>query len=701
MLCVRLALCGAIMSVASLDAVAASESAADRLRDSLGQLQQWLGEGANADRWRRFLRTEQLETELRGAANADRRALSAILGAYRSGVPGLSAAPFQRVQETLRDWSNELAVPMALRWAGAARAAAQAPLPTGQSEVRDARSHLEQASRSLDRFLSGAPPDQEARWKSYLAWQQLEDYLREGGDEPNRQLQTTFVQLFSGHPGLELPPFVAVRRALQRYLYLRALQGNPQASRQISGQLESLASALEAYNDQPSALAVHEIARQVDWLRRLGQVPALAAEIRGAYRRPNLHVRVSEALVSRAVTDAVNERTPVDEMILGTRVRGTGDTVGRVSANLLPGSDRSHIELVLTGTTFANTIGTQGPVRIYSRSTTSIAARKRLTLTGGESAGPALRGSDPAQVSCQTSSQILDIVPRPGLGARLVERVAWRRAGEQLPLVQQIAARRAERRVAQMMERRVQATLQQFGQRLADDLERPLRRRGLLPESLGFRSTDQELLIDARLCNPAQLAAVQSPPAFSGADLIVQLHESFVNNVAEQGLAGLTLTDARVAELVRELTGSVPEELELSEDKSPWSMSFDWSQPFTATFRDRQLTLAVRGRQFTSGENTLIKTMQIAARYDMSVADSGIQLVRDGDIEVTFPGRSSRRLNSSDLFFKTLMQKKFAGLFRPRIVGEGIALTGRWSRLGTLRLVRFLSREGWLSLGWR
>jgi hypothetical protein len=153
---------------------------------------------------------------------------------------------------------------------------------------------------------------------------------------------------------------------------------------------------------------------------------------------------------------------------------------------------------------------------------------------------------------------------------------------------------------------------------------------------------------------------------------------------------------------MEEATGSVPEELQLGEDKAPWSISFDWNRPVTVQFDDHTVMFAIRGRRFTSGDRQpLSRPMEIAARYQMQMTPEGVRLERQGDIDVTYPGREGERQSAVEIFYKTLMRNKFAGLFKPEIIGEGIQLPGRWQRLGKVRLRRLSTGGGWLAAGWR
>jgi hypothetical protein len=122
----------------------------------------------------------------------------------------------------------------------------------------------------------------------------------------------------------------------------------------------------------------------------------------------------------------------------------------------------------------------------------------------------------------------------------------------------------------------------------------------------------------------------------------------------------------------------------------------------TATFDDQTVKIAVRGRKFTRGEDQeLKKVMEISAKYQLEKAAGGARLVRQGEIDVVFPGREGKRLSVREVAFKTFMKKKFDAMFKAEFTGEGLQLPGRWEKIGKLRLAELVSNQGWLSLGWK
>ena len=234
---------------------------------------------------------------------------------------------------------------------------------------------------------------------------------------------------------------------------------------------------------------------------------------------------------------------------------------------------------------------------------------------------------------------------------------------------------------------------------IATDLERQVREIATQARaaSLVLATTPT---VDKNACLDRLAEMIESSAEQLKVENVKDLEAGKENGLSTALLDRLHLTDERIAELTEELTGSVPEGLQIREDDEPWSISFDWRQPVTVEFVDQTMKIAVRGRTFTSGDRTLNKVMEMSATYAMQVTSTGVQLQRQGEIEVRFPGDENERLRAMDRVFKTLMQKKFSEVFKTEIQGKGFSLPGQFESLGVIRLKDLSAEGGWLSLGW-
>ena len=688
---------GFVISLIGLQpTVASAETPAQRVRTALQRLNDWRAPADNKQAWGRFLKTDQLQQELDKGQQADAEVVTAVLAQFSSGVTGLDHAKFAAVREALQSWAAELNIPAHQRLRAAARASKVSFTPIGDAHIRARRSQLRRAMNRLDRFLARGGPDTQNGWKRYLRWNDLLAQVDPQQQPDAKTLQTIGGQYFKGADGLELAEFVAVRDALQNYHAAVANRTNEEFKEQVESRLDALADVLAEYAE-PEPSATHRVEEHVVWLQRSQQAGHLTRLLRREYSRPNFLLQASEQLISAGIDDEVDDTTPLSDRILGTRIRGTGRTVGQVQAYLAANNHGAALEIVLTGTTNSNTVGRNGPVTIYTTGVTEVTGRKRIVI-GADGLQP-----EPATAYCRTSTNINGISAGSRMGSRLIEKIAWRRAGTQKGQAERIASGRAAGRVARRMDEQSRDFVRDANDSLLKKLRRPLEHRNAYPRSVRFHSTDDHLFLTATQASAMQLAAPNKPPAASKKnDLAVRLHESVVNNTAALALAGYTLSDERLVEIIEEADREVPEELQISDDKDPWSITFAWQQPVTATFDDQTVRIAVRGRKFTRGEDQeLKKVMEISARYQLEKAAGGARLVRQGDIEVDFPGREGKRLSVREVTFKTFMKKKFGAMFKSEFAGEGLQLPGRWADIGKLQLVELASQQGWLSLGWK
>jgi hypothetical protein len=283
----------------------------------------------------------------------------------------------------------------------------------------------------------------------------------------------------------------------------------------------------------------------------------------------------------------------------------------------------------------------------------------------------------------------------------MVRALARRRASQQQGRAEAIAAAHASRRVAARFDSEVESSLAEPRDKYATQFRGPLLRKGQFPQRFDLSTSEDALSLTAMQANNAQLAAPSGPPEMvEGVDFSLRVHESMAGNFSEAVLGGIQLTDERLAEVLQKQTGKVPEELQISKDKEPWSISFADRQPVSATFGAAKVRIAVRGREFTRGDTVLKEPIEISAKYTLQRTPTGSRLTRQGDVEVTFL-RSRGQLSIRQVTFKTFMRRKFAALFKEEFVGEGLQLPGRFGDRGALKLAQMDSGNGWLALAWR
>lgn len=191
-----------------------------------------------------------------------------------------------------------------------------------------------------------------------------------------------------------------------------------------------------------SGISVANLGRNLVALPALGETPV----------PPNMaYVRLSKRYLDRQVTRQVRESLPYRDSILGTSLYGQSQLNGQSRLNLTPNSQRAVFDVQFFGTTDTDTVGYNGPVRIYSHSHTQFNSSKQVYLDG--------RGvqPQPARTAASTQTTTTGIgADLPRLRGRIARRIASSRVADSKPQAEQIAARHAKQRISRHFDNYVQ-----------------------------------------------------------------------------------------------------------------------------------------------------------------------------------------------------------------------------------------------------
>jgi hypothetical protein len=409
-----------------------------------------------------------------------------------------------------------------------------------------------------------------------------------------------------------------------------------------------------------------------------------------------LRAEVSADLLAAATGQHVRDARPVTDVILGTRIRGSATTDAHLVTTTVPSSgEGGHIELLLRGVVRSDTVGRNGPVVIYSSGQTPFTSRKSIYFDA-----EGLREL-PACTDAETRTDIHCIQSvRGGIGSGLVQKIAWKRAGQQKSQAEAIASRRAATRISDGFNTRTGSLIAEAQDNFLRNFRLPLVRRDEFPEYFNVRTTGSGLTVTLVQATPYQLGATSAPPPPQGEyDLTAAIHESLPNNLAAAWLSGYRLTEEGLRQRIIKMGREVPPELE--EGDEPWSITFADQRPVSVSFDDGGLTVTVRGQEFTSGDDAY-GAMDITARYEFVTTDRGVIMRRQGDLEILPPGFRPGEdvLSPEQAALVELLIKHLGNVFKPEVQGDGIELPGELSRAGKLLPVEATSRDEWLVLGW-
>jgi hypothetical protein len=581
--------------------------------------------------------------------------------------------------------------------------------PVTAQDVARAKAQLAAAVRELDALLVRSGRQVETGWKRYLLWDELTQVLESNDPPPEDTVKALNAKFTADKNGLEKPQFIHVREALENYAEIAAAAKNPQLEQEFNEQYDALIRHLQAYQKDPAsgddALA---LGTAMGWMGTNRQADTVLASIRSQYLMPNLYGYASQRFAASGLEEYVDQTTAVNDNILGTSLFGTARLTGRTTLVIHDNPSVASMAILLRGTAISSNVGYNGPVTIHSSAVTGVSGQKPLQMTANGLYG------FPATASARTNSTIHDLCARCGL----IERVAWKRAGEQKGQSEVVGSQHAAARVAGQMNLQSGELIAEQNEKYYDKFRNPLVRRGEFPRDLTFSSRSDQLQVRMLHAAGDEIAAPAPPPEYSEShDLAVRAHESVVTNFGETMLGGIEMTDVRLEKLLRDdLKAEVPDELrvtlpngELDPDKEPWSITFARQLPVRAKFNGGGLWLAIRADGFARGEGetpgsyrpAIRELMEISAAYKIDKTPAGATLRRDGDVRVRFPNRENpEQILARDNVTVSFMRRKFRNLFKEEFVGEGLVFKDRWAKAGRLRLGELKSDAAWLTLGW-
>jgi len=561
----------------------------------------------------------------------------------------------------------------------------------------DASDHLRKSLKPLDTLLSESESGLD--WRDYLDWSALETQADAGQKLDVTVLLKLYRRFNANENGLEMYQFVTVRRALAAAIEVAVAATNDQAADTYTKRIQKLGGLVSNAAKEKTPKSLDGVGPLLARLVESRQASGLVARIRSAVDRPNLYMSVDESLLSSAVNRVVDRTSPVNEVVLGTPVRGTGHTSGTVLLDFLPSSQRAVTQLSFQATNLANTRSTKGPVTVCSEGVTELSAQKRIYIDDERV------WADPTVASASTKTRMTGIGIRSRFGKNFIRRVASKKVSQMKPKIEAISERRAQERVRREFEAETAEAIGQASQDYEHKFRRPLKARGWYPELLRMSTTNDELTVVGRKALRDQIAAFTDPPrADEDSILSVRVHETLINNASEITLAGRTITQEFVEEQLKERDGELPESLTSAPDQPPWSITFAKRKPVEINSKDGSFKLTIRGSRYTSGDRSF-PAMDIWVAYKIEAAADEIRLVRDGDVQIYPPGfvpGGDKKLSVSETSLRRILQKRFGKVFKAIVDIDPLELPDQLSAAGPLPMEQLEAhKDGWMAIGWR
>ena len=260
------------------------------------------------------------------------------------------------------------------------------------------------------------------------------------------------------------------------------------------------------------------------------------------YFNHNMHVTLSEHMLSRFVSDYQTRNGTIAECILGAWVTGTKVTNANISADIKHSSDTGHFLLQLNGQTTSNTQGRKKPATIFTRGNHTFLIDAPVffdgeTLSTGE-----------ASIDVNTNNQTvgvktdLDWIP---LFGSIVRKIARKKARARRSQSEQIAAQKITDEALPEFVEEVNQRFSKANKTIQQDLFAGLNNKGVGPDSISSRSSESHLAVSSRTMGGARLGGTAQPfDPLPQQGIAIQLHETAINNFID----GLELNGRSIRE---------------------------------------------------------------------------------------------------------------------------------------------------------
>ena len=550
--------------------------------------------------------------------------------------------------------------------------------------------------RRLSREFDGATAND---WSTTFQLAEMRATL--GQRTPNPEIleavQNTFL---TDKEGILWTTFDGLRTALRRYQTVTQIIKEDSYERRLTSVCDRLVEYIETYNEGRDPIYFVTLSNAVMWLDDVSifdpRVARLAELARVASSGVNVRLQIGKDFVAAGFVQEIIEELDVDEVLLGTRVIGSGTLSGTTFAELAPSSNRAVIRVIADAALETYTDGSQRMVTLKNHTTGTLRGEKQILFSADAVS------TTPARTRANLDAQLSDVRINAGPLVRLVARgqIDTRREDSLAE-----ASRRAEQRMNSRMNEQIDANIAELNGRY-QKIRVAMNRAGLFPRVWNLSSTAQQIDWSILLGNRYQPSAPIPAPAVNPTNgLVVQVHQSSLNNMLTILLAGRFIDEERFSERIAEFLEETPELLQRKSDETPAKVSFDGRVPVEVLFVDNKIRVVVRlndiqvmdnaGRSFTITVEYQIKTERNNEGRNIIV----LEQTEAEAFPAGFRPDSGVSLSATQTVIRSYLMRRLGELPK-RYEAEALSLGNRWEGTGQL-IPQFVSTEkGWLTLVW-
>jgi hypothetical protein len=428
--------------------------------------------------------------------------------------------------------------------------------------------------------------------------------------------------------------FLDLYAAIRNYEEIAASAPREVNVEELRGQLATLVSSLESYEDSGSSAAAQAANDAFAEIQKLSadQGDLISAALRAHYYNYNLSIVVSESFLNKILRDRRTDAGQVRDYVMGASVYGNQQTTTEVGVDIRPNNSGLTFDLVLTGSTFSNTAGVTEQATIYTHGNHYFRAAKEVNFDGDRFTTGSARVGVNANNQTVGATTKYDRVPLlGGIAKGVARKEANKRRGES----EAIARSKISSQVAPQFDEEVDSRFVTANEELQEKFYAGLRNKDLYPTAMRLRSTNSHLRIDTRTMRAGEFAGNRPNPfPAPRGSAVIDLHESAANNTFDRlGIAGKTLSDEEFAQHLekffeeafgidlsqRKKEPAVEGEPPYDESaKNTASFIFDEVDPLRVRFEGDQVVLKIRAGLRQEGEED-VPTQEISVPLTFTV----------------------------------------------------------------------------------
>ena len=560
--------------------------------------------------------------------------------------------------------------------------------PIDASAIAQAKSRLEKSMAELDRQLTNQGAENSKAWKSYLQWDLLTEQVN--SETPKRTELNKVVRKFQmNHPGLELEVFTDVRGAITEYANLSYFGAENIGKRIYDSRLNLLKTNLEKLKTEYNDRTVGLIGEAITDLENSRQCPTLVKAIRKAFAKPNLHLQISEKLAKAIVNkQKTSDTRTVREEILGVLQRGTAHTTATFDVDFLPSSTSGKFKICIKGDTISDQVGTKdlgllGCIYICSEGHTCLVSEAVLEYDGKRLSYGQLRSG------AQTSTKIKGVDTPPLLRGPILNQIEKQKSKGEAE-----AAERARTKFVSQVRSQLDDAVGKANDRLKNGVRPTTKRLDFEPKRFEVTTSHDFMRILAIVGNSKHLSGLVGPMSSSKSDVVLQMHESTINNALQHMLGGRSVSNEDLRKLVTSFGIELPEP---PADEKSLTITFPRVRPVQVSFHDGKITTTISANRIQQDQTLVRDKLQITVSYDLKSARNALQVFRSEDVAIKFEGAYTNAKSIVESNIKPKLEELFKKEVKEISLDE-LELPAELKNIGLPNITKLNLKDGWFHI---